>query len=140
VNQSTTKKLAWIYTGAILLLVTLPINGEEQLLGKLNDNYILQIRLDYFSHALMFIPWVVLVLNAWGVDRRSRATRWGLAIVFMLAFAIFAEYIQWFLPYRTFNINDLAANALGVVLGLLLEFLFGRYGCLTNLEEDDYST
>lgn len=115
-NQSTTKKLAWLYTGAILLLVTLPINGEEQLLGKLNDNYVLQIRLDYASHALMFIPWALLVMNTGKADGRYLAL--------MLAFAAFAEIIQWVVPYRTFNINDLAANVLGVVLGILLGKFF----------------
>jgi len=115
-TQSTIRKVAWVYTGAILLLVTLPINGEKQLLGKLNDNYILQIRLDYFSHALMFIPWVLLVMNAGKADGRYLAL--------MLAFAAFAEIIQWVVPYRTFNINDLAANVLGVILGILLGKFF----------------
>jgi glycopeptide antibiotics resistance protein len=38
----------------------------------------------------------------------------------ILLFAIFSEVVQYSLPYRTFNINDLASNLMGVLLGLLL--------------------
>ncbi|CAG4999625.1 hypothetical protein DYBT9275_02265 [Dyadobacter sp. CECT 9275] len=115
------KKLAWIYTIVILLLVTLPLNGEKQVLGKLNANYVLHIRLDYLSHGLLFIPWVLLCWHGGKPDnpRKKLLILWWIA---GLAFAAFCEYLQLLLPYRTFNINDLLANMLGVLLGTLLVY------------------
>ncbi|MBD2752591.1 VanZ family protein [Spirosoma validum] len=111
--------LAAVYTVMILLLVTLPINGEDQVLGKLNDNYVLQVRYDYISHTLLFIPWTVLMW--WGYSLRLKTNKeqriWFAAV---LGFAIACEYIQLPLTYRTFNVNDLLANLLGVLLGFLL--------------------
>lgn len=107
------------YSVLILLLVTLPINGEDQVLGQLNDNYVLQIRYDYISHTLLFIPWTMLVWWSWNLRLKSSNGRmaWFAA---SLGFAAFCEYIQLPLTYRTFNVNDLMANLLGVLLGFLV--------------------
>lgn len=113
------KKLAIGYTVLILLLVTLPLNGQDQLLGNLNDNYVFQIRLDYLSHATLFIPWVLLIWWGWQWSLKSWPAQ-ALGLLAALAFAISCEYIQLPLPYRTFNINDLVSNALSVVLGFLI--------------------
>lgn len=115
------QKLAWVYTVLILLLVTLPINGEDQFLGQLNHNYVVQIRLDYVSHMLLFIPWALLVGYGWELHKKGR-TRFGLSFLLALAFAAFCEYLQLLLPYRTFNINDLVSNMLGIIIGYLLLF------------------
>lgn len=112
------QKIALGYTLAILLLVTLPINGEDQLLGHLNDNYVLRIRLDYLFHALLFMPWVFLGAYGWELNSRSRLFFW-LSLIGALSFAVLCEYVQLWLPYRTFNINDLVSNCLGVILGYL---------------------
>ena len=112
------RKLAYGYTILILLLVTLPLNGEDQFLGKLNDNYVLQIRLDYISHAFLFTPWTVLIWWGWEFSVKSRKSKF-LCLLAALAFAIGCEYIQLPLTYRTFNINDLLANSLSVLFGFL---------------------
>lgn len=118
-RTDTVKQAGRAYTGLILLLVILPINGEGQLFSKLNDNYVLQIRFDYLSHALMFIPWVLMMGYGYKQYQKSRARMvraYGLA----LSFAIFCEYIQLPIPYRTFNINDMLANVIGVTLGCIM--------------------
>jgi glycopeptide antibiotics resistance protein len=106
------RKLFWLYIGAIFLLIALPINSA----GELNNITILRLRGDYFFHALMFVPWAffkpVFRLNAWV---------WGIS---GLVFSVGSEGIQYLLPYRAYNVNDLVANMLGVVLGLLLYVLF----------------
>lgn len=112
------RKLAYGYTIMILLLVTLPINGEDQFLGKLNDNYVLQIRLDYISHCFLFAPWILLIWWGWEVSNKSRNGQF-LCLLAALTFAIGCEYIQLPLTYRRFNINDLFSNSLGVLLGFL---------------------
>lgn len=118
-RRDIVRKITLTYTLAIVLLVTLPINGDDQLLGNLNDTYVLRLRLDYLFHCLLFLPWVVLGAYGWDMHNRTSTSRWlvaGGAVVF----AVLCEYVQLPLPYRTFNINDLAANALGVVLGILI--------------------
>ncbi len=40
-------------------------------------------------------------------------------IILSLLFAFSLEGVQYFLSYRAFNINDLAANGVGVILGLI---------------------
>ncbi|GAB2771840.1 hypothetical protein GCM10027275_13300 [Rhabdobacter roseus] len=118
--------MAWAYTALIFLLVTLPLNGKDQVFGTLNNNYVLSIRFDYFFHALLFIPWVVLGGYAYGVARKSPVNVWTWGVGAGL-FAVACEYIQWILPYRTFNINDLVANSLGVVVGTGLYALMVRF-------------
>lgn len=119
------KPLSVIYTVLILLLVTLPINGDDQPLGQLDDTFILQIRLDYVSHALLFVPWTVLVCRGWQVSlRRGREQAAWLAGC--LGFGVFCEYIQWPLTYRAFTINDLISNILGILLGFVFVRSWGR--------------
>ena len=113
------QRLAIAYTGVVLLLVTLPINGDDQFLGKLNDNYVFQIRFDYISHVLLFIPWVLFVWLGWDWLNKPKWVQLGL-LTASVGFAVACECIQWPLTYRTFNINDLVSNVLGILMGYLL--------------------
>lgn len=119
--------LFYIYTLFIILLVILPINGSNPD-SPLNNIYIVSIRLDYLLHCAIFIPWVFLL---W---KKSGAIFWknkGNIIFYLLVgilFATAAEAIQYVLPYRAFNINDLLANGLGVVMGFLIVLTFERAG------------
>lgn len=79
----------------------------------------MEIRLDHLSHALLFIPWVLLVEYGWALHQRSR-NRIALSFVFALTFAAFCECLQLLLPYRAFTVSDLMANGLGICLGYLL--------------------
>jgi glycopeptide antibiotics resistance protein len=102
------KKLFVTYTIFILLLVVLPLNGINSVL---NVTYIIEIRLDYLLHAAIFIPFIFVLRKAWPVKLFS-------ALLYGILFATFGEGIQYFLPYRSFNINDLLANNLGIILGI----------------------
>ena len=67
----------------------------------------------YYVHVLLLLPWLFLTVSAW--NRRV------LPLLFLGAgVAVLLESIQYFLPYRSFNINDMLANMLGVGLGLTL--------------------
>jgi VanZ family protein len=113
------KKLLISYSLLIILLAVLPINGPNSFF---NDNYILEIRMDYLAHFAIFIPWMILV---WLYKKLIfkvlplKTITWLLIGLFL---GLFAECIQYFLPYRTFNINDLAANTIGVLLGAVVFF------------------
>lgn len=107
------KKGFWIYFIAVILLIVLPINGAR---FNLNDIMIISIRGDYFFHALVFIPWAFFML--------SMHQKAGLWFLLGLLFSTGTEMLQYFLPYRRFNINDLLSNSLGILLGMALLAIF----------------
>jgi VanZ family protein len=114
------KKLLYTYIIILILLAVLPINGTSSML---NNNYLLNIRWDYLVHALVYIPLVPMIMIAfsgWKVKPYGRAV----VIIVSLLFAFSLEGIQYFIPYRAFNINDLAANGGGVGLGFFVFFNF----------------
>jgi glycopeptide antibiotics resistance protein len=92
----------------IILLVMLPMNSSE----KLNNITIISFRADYFFHILMFLPWAFF-LPAF----KKKEVLW---LALGLSAAAVAEGMQYFLSYRAYNINDMAANMLGVLIGMLL--------------------
>lgn len=104
----------WLYVLFILLMVTLPISGAQKL-----DNFdILSFRADYFLHGLLFVPWAFFQRV-----RKMKALAWlGLGLVF----AAFSEGIQYFLTYRSFNINDMTGNASGVLIGFVPAWIWKR--------------
>jgi glycopeptide antibiotics resistance protein len=104
----SSRKLFWVYFSVIILLITIPLNSSE----KLNNISIVSFRGDYFFHSLMFIPWAFF-LPAF----RSRILIW---LLLGLTFAGLSEGLQYFLTYRAYNINDLVANMLGVLIGMFL--------------------
>jgi glycopeptide antibiotics resistance protein len=116
------KKIFILYTAILVLLAVLPINGGD---SAMNHTFILSVRLDYLLHFAIFVPWMMLVWIFSGVrfsQAPMKAFGWIMA-GFVLA--SFTEMIQYFLPFRSFNINDLVANLLGVAIGAVF-FLFRR--------------
>jgi len=113
-NFINNKYVFWLYLTIIMLAVTLPINSSNEL----NNITILEFRGDYFFHALMFIPWVFFTkshnLNIW------------VWLILGLIVATGSESIQYFLSYRTFNINDLLANTIGIVLGYIIYSTYSK--------------
>lgn len=106
------KWIFWFYALFIVLLVVLPINST----GELNDINIITFRGDYFFHVLVFIPW-----SFFQPALRNKTITW---LLLGLIFASATESLQYLLPYRAWNINDLLANILGVILGFVLYKLF----------------
>jgi VanZ family protein len=108
-------KLFYLYTVFLILMSVLPINSGS----SINHIFLVSIRLDYLLHCLVYIPLVAFtwidkeIISTWTV----KAFGWIMAL---LLFAAVTEWVQYFLPYRAFNINDLLANALGVTLGILV--------------------
>ncbi len=54
-----------------------------------------------------------------------------------LAIAFFCEGVQYFLPYRSFNLTDMAANAGGLVLSLIIARLVRFEDLLQNMGWDN---
>jgi VanZ family protein len=109
------KLLLYAYILAILALVALPLNTASEL----NNITILQLRGDYFFHILMFLPWAFFQKTF-----PIKPLFWLLSGLF---FASATEGLQYFLPYRAFNINDMVANMMGVVMGSIIYLIFAIF-------------
>ena len=109
------KHLRLLFSGYLLflfLIAVLPLNNISS--GILNNVFIIRIRLDYLLHSLLFIPWIILYSVTFRPEKISEKLTMVIAGLLM-AFA--TEGVQYFLTYRAYNINDLLANFLGVLLG-----------------------
>jgi glycopeptide antibiotics resistance protein len=112
------KLLLYAYILTILALVALPLNTASEL----NDITILRLRGDYLFHILMFLPWVFFS----GVFNMKKIY-W---VLIGLLFAAGSEGLQYLLPWRAYNVNDLLANMMGVCFSFPLTLLFNHSGKL----------
>jgi glycopeptide antibiotics resistance protein len=112
------KILFYTYTVLIVLLVVLPINSDTS--SSMNNLFVVRIRLDYLLHFIVFLPWVFLLRKISKENFRTAPVKTLGLILLGLLFATSTELVQYFLAYRAFNINDLIANSLGVLLGAVV--------------------
>ena len=110
--------LTGIYLMILLLGSLLPLNNGT----SLNNTYIVEVRSDYFLHFLMMLPLPVLL----GLTFRQLSGTWLRVLLLGLLVVVFCEGIQLLIPYRSFNINDMFANGLGAMLGLIPAWLLWR--------------
>ena len=80
---------------------------------------VIHIRGDYLAHVLLFFPWTWF----WKIYRPAPV----LWILSGLLFGAGMEGLQYLLAYRAFNINDLVANGLGVLLGSFFYLIFALF-------------
>lgn len=103
------------YFVALAILMWAPING----LGVPLNNYIFGLRADHLLHASVFIPCALFLWDIIG-------PKW-LVWLAAVAVGLVTESVQWLLPYRGFDVNDLVANTFGVTLGLLAILLLKHW-------------
>ena len=112
------KLFTWIYLLILVLGSVLPINSGT----ALNNTYIVKVRSDYLLHVFVLLPLPVFL----SLSLRNRAGIWLLVIMLGLLVVVFCESIQMLIPYRAFNINDLFANGVGALIGLIPAVLVWR--------------
>jgi VanZ family protein len=105
-----------IYVGIIAFLTLLPLNDSE---SAMNHTFVVHIRLDYLLHCLIYLPFVTVMM---GTANRSGNPRLIPALIFGLVIATVSEGIQYWIPYRSYNINDLIANYMGITGGAIIPF------------------
>lgn len=116
-------KLIISYFLAIMLLTLLPLNGND---SKINHIYIIEIRLDYLAHAILYLPMGLLART---FLQQHQLMQTKILLICALGSFIFAsgmEFLQFYTTWRSFNINDLLANNLGVLFGYLFLTLIKR--------------
>lgn len=99
----------------------------------LDNNYVLHIRLDYLLHLIFYSPLPILLWLQFRKASRERQAPlghrigfWFLLALVSLAITAAFEFIQIVIPYRAFNINDLVANGVGAMMGLILMKVFWK--------------
>jgi VanZ family protein len=60
----------------------------------------------------MFLPWAIF--------SKSLSKKIWIWLLLGILIAMLAEGIQYFIPYRAFNVNDALANTIGVILGFII--------------------
>jgi VanZ family protein len=88
-------------------LVTIPIQRQGVII---NNYHVVHIRLDHILHGLLMMPWFFLSIRLHGMKVLP-------AILLGILLALSAEGVQYFLPYRAFNVNDMISNVIGMMLG-----------------------
>jgi VanZ family protein len=110
------KKIALpVYILVIIMLAVFPFSQAG--LKSVNTVYVVSFRLDHILHLLVFAPFYSLMAISFPPKTLTRNLLIVLVVIFI---SLAAEYVQFFLPYRTFNPADLLANFGGAVLGLML--------------------
>jgi VanZ family protein len=84
-------------------------------------------RADWIANIVLYIPLAFGLSATFGGIRHplARALIAIIILVFCLALAVAVEFTQLFFPPRTVSINDLIAEALGSVIGILVWQFFG---------------
>lgn len=99
------KQLRPWYFLFLAILMWAPLNG----FGIPLDEYVLGLRFDHLLHASVFIPCSLFIYT-------PHWRKWGVWVT-AVGVGVLTETVQWLLPYRGFDINDMVANFLGVSLG-----------------------
>ena len=77
-------------------------------------------RLDYFLHFMVYFSLAILYL-LWKANNYFKVK--PVLIIYFLFAALFLsgliEYIQTFIPGRSFNPNDFYSNASGIIIGII---------------------
>ena len=105
----TYKVLFFIWFGLILFFSVVPHGSDDHyLLSRISLT-----RSGFFQHVFAYFVLSALACLAFGKKRR-----W-LYLVGIVLTGGFFEIIQFYLPYRTFNVYDIVANGVGAVLFII---------------------
>lgn len=115
-SRESRKRLRPWYFVALAILMWAPLNG----VGIPLNNYVLGLRLDHFLHASVFIPCSLFVMDLF------RGRRGWITWLCAVGVGVLTESVQYLLPYRGFDINDMVANFCGISLGWMAILIMKR--------------
>ncbi len=122
-----------VYAILIVTAMVIPINrrGSEV---SFSDEIAVGLRWDYLMHFGIFFLFMASIRLCRRVSFRKNVRETVVWIVTAVILAVVTEYIQYYLPWRGYNVNDIIANVLGVVLGLAF-FIDRRRGYVKVRDE-----
>jgi len=137
-------RIKYITYGYLLILLIGTLVPFSHGSTVLSDNYTLHIRWDYLIHAFAYLPMPVLLGLVFLIRAKDKALQqsksfsfWiGILLIALLIAACF-EALQLIIPYRSFNINDMLANCIGVLLGLFLVPILRKFHSRYAIESVD---
>lgn len=84
---------------------------------------------DLFNLQDKAVHWLVFVIQAYlwagiGIKegKQNKTRVWLNFLIFGIATGIVLEYLQQYIPYRTFDYLDMIVNVIGAITGLLINF------------------
>jgi VanZ family protein len=85
------------------------------------EDWLSKIYFDKWLHIGFFI--VLLVLWLWALQPATKGTLW--ILVAAIVYGITVEFVQdWFIPNRSFDLTDWAADSIGSLIGLWLWYKY----------------
>ena len=116
-NRNARSQRSVVYFILLAVLMWAPLNG----LGIPLNNYVFGLRLDHLLHALVYLPCPFFLMDL--LQRKK-----GLVLAIAILIGLFTEFVQYLLPFRGYDVNDLIANAGGSLVGWLaiLPFMLRR--------------
>ncbi len=84
------------------------------------NSYFLGIRRDHWAHGILFFPIGFFALISLNKNQR-------LALVFTVFCCLFFESLQYFIPYRSFDMWDIVADSTGAGIGVIAYFMTRRF-------------
>ena len=118
-NKSLFRKLFWLWLITIIILTAIPIPWLPD--AKIATKSGFELRLDYFAHGGLFLLMFVFYYF-WKLYLTPKIDikHFVIFIFGSLIFSYLDEYIQTFIPSRSYNIVDFYYNASGIVFGLFV--------------------
>lgn len=83
---------------------------------------------DKLQHMIAYAALMAWFIQVYSRDRRPRLAGW------LLTLGIAIEFLQWLTPYRSFDVLDMVADALGIGLGWALGTALARAAILSRVE------
>jgi VanZ family protein len=114
------------YLTLLFILAVIPINGTSDIL---DNNYTFNIRWDYLVHALVYLPMFPLIKFRNFKTSKLQNLKF---LILSLLIAISLECVQLLTPWRTFNVNDMLGNGIGVLVGIIIMIIFRNNIVLKN--------
>ncbi len=130
--QPHSGKLLTLWFVSVVFLSVVPTPGSINSIdiGKI------EIRLDYLYHIIIYATGPFLALIYYCQVKTPVSTTSlrhyvviSIIIVSLSCFSVLQEFIQKLIPYRTFNINDIISNLMGVFAGSAITLWAMRERC-----------
>ncbi|MFC2111170.1 VanZ family protein [Bacteroidota bacterium] len=125
-NKSLLKKLFWLWVIVIIILTAIPIPWLADAKIKTASGF--EFRLDYFAHTgLFFILFAFYYFWKLHLTLKVNNIHFLIFVIASLIFSYLDEFVQVFIPSRTYNIVDFYYNGFGIILGLILYLVFNNF-------------
>lgn len=103
--------VVFLYSSYIIFISVIPLKIPELLISPYSDKIL---------HFLAYAVLSFIVVNTFKI--KNEAARRMYSFFYSFGLGLFLEFIQFFLPYRSFEVTDIAVNLMASLLGCFLKF------------------